>query len=143
MKYRCVSYPAFEPNQSWLRKVLLFVDEVYRIVPLDVDTADSDDLKSLMDACKGAVLRCDPINYIELPEEMTALFGKALDRPEFANIANAKKRTFAIKDGKLRVDDWEFLHVGKVAGGVERELINRNMLMPCAVNDSWHIVPRA
>jgi replication-associated recombination protein RarA len=35
LRYRCISYPEFEPNHTWLRKMLLFVDEVHRIVPRD------------------------------------------------------------------------------------------------------------
>lgn len=40
-------YPDFHPSSTWLRSVLLLVDDVKRIVPEDVDTRDPEDLKEL------------------------------------------------------------------------------------------------
>jgi len=143
MKYRCVSYPNFEPNHTWLRQVLLLVDEVHRIIPAKEPDQDSDDLKRLMECCEGAVHRCSPQGYVDIPQELARLFGKALDQPQFAKPATAKKiRSLLHTDGRVEVFGWEYLHVDKIGAGVRQELEKRNMLRNLTGDGNWPSVPR-
>ncbi len=143
MKYRCISYPDFEPDHTWLRKILLFVDEVHRIVPTDVVLEDSDDLKRLMEQCHGAVMRCPPQHYVEISESQAELFGKALDQPAFRKIAEKKSLQILIgPTGEREVKGWEFLHVEKIGTRVRRELENRRMIHESFGDEHWQIVPR-
>jgi hypothetical protein len=96
-----------------------------------------------MEHCEGAVQRCPPRQYAEIPESQDVLFSKALDQPKFTNIASAKKMVLTIgTDGRTEVKDWEFLHVEKIGPRVERTLMGRNMLRESPVDSEWKIVPR-
>src|SRR5262245_49455340 len=110
MKYRCISYPDFEPDHIWLRQILLFVDEVHRIVPDDLKLNDSDDLKRLMEQCDGAVQRCSPKPYVGNPFPQAELFGKALDEASFRRVAEAE-RPIVGPSGQLELKGWERLHI--------------------------------
>lgn len=143
MKYRCISYPDFEPNHTWLRQVLLFVDEVHRIVPAKEKLEDSDDLKRLMEQCDGAVLRCAPEHYVEIPPPQAELFGKALDQPKFRRAAEKNSMEILIgPTGSVEVMEWEFLHIEKIGGRVHRELESRGMMRKSPVDSNWKLVPR-
>ena len=143
LTYRCVSYPDFEPNHTWLRQMLLFVDEVYRIVPVDHPLKDSDDLRRLIELTDGAVRTCEPTPYIEINKEQAQTFGKALEQPNFINTANSKEMTFTISpDGTFAAPGWGFLHVAKIGPEVDRELRSRKMLRPSPLQDYWQMVPR-
>jgi len=142
MKYKCVTYPDFEPNHTWLRQVLLFVDEIHRIVPASEHLRDSDDLKRLMEHCEGAVQRCDPEGYIEIPAPLAVLFGKALEEPKFKAIAEAKDMRITIKGPNVEVKDWEFLHFAKIGPLVSRELHKRGMIRQLGFDPNWESVPR-
>jgi hypothetical protein len=143
MKYRCVSYPDFEPDHTWLRQILLFVDEVYRIVPPRERLDDSDDLKRLMEHCPGAVLRCPPEHYIQISESQAKLFGRALDQPQFRKVAESKKMVVQIgPSGEREVRDWEFLHIEKIGNRVRHELQKRDMIRPSLDDPNWNLVPR-
>jgi hypothetical protein len=143
ISYRCISYPEFEPDHSWLRKMLLFVDEIHRIVPADYALEDSDELKRLMEHCKGCVQICRPRRYIEISEEQGTLFGRALDQPTFYNIAKEKKLKILISKGaEATVENWELLHVEKIGFVVRRELEQRDMIRPSPWHDYWKLVPR-
>ena len=48
MKYEVLYYPNFEPGQRWLRSILLFVDEVWRIIPPDANHEDSPETQELV-----------------------------------------------------------------------------------------------
>lgn len=142
MKYRCVSYPDFEPDHTWLRQVLLFVDEVHRIVPTHETLDDSDDLKRLMENCEGAVQRCAPEPYVDISTELAMLFGKVLDQPKFSKVASAGKIKITISSGVTEVEGWEFLHVKKIGSGVHGELEKRDMLRSFTDDSRWLSVPR-
>ena len=143
MKYRCVSYPGFEPDHTWLRQVLLFVDEVYRIVPPREKLDDSEGLKRLMDACPGAVLRCSPENYINITEAQSEIFGRALDQPQFTRVVNSNKMIVYVGPaGETQVRGWEFLHVEKIGHGVGAQLERRDMIRPSVGDPHWKLVPR-
>src|SRR5690349_8077902 len=104
MKYRCISYPDFEPNHTWLRQVLLFVDEVHRIVPANEKLDDSDELKRLMDECKDVVKRCSPDSYVEIPLQQARLFGKALEQPAYKRVADTAEMHILIDGDKPEVE---------------------------------------
>lgn len=143
MKYRCISYPAFEPNHTWLRQVLLFVDEVHRIVPAMEKLDDSDDLKRLMEYCEDAVLRCAPEHYVEIPPQLAGLFGKALDQPKFRRTAEKKTMKILVgPTGSVEVMEWEFLHIEKIGRRVRHELESRGMFRKSPVDTNWKLVPR-
>jgi hypothetical protein len=142
LTYRCVSYPAFEPDHEWLRKILLFVDEIYRIMPGHEASSDSDRLKQLIEATCGAIRVCEPAPYIEITDAAAKNFGTALDQPRFLEIARSKTLTFVLKEGTKEVLDWEFLHVEKIGSHVRTELKKRNMLRPSLGEEHWEIVPR-
>jgi len=143
MKYRCISYPDFEPNHTWLRQVLLFVDEVHRIVPAKEKLDDSDDLKRLMEHCEGAVLRCAPERFVEIPAPQADLFGKALEQPKFQRAADTKTMKIVIRpSGQVEVIGWEFLHIEKIGGRVQGELRKRGMMRKSPLDPNWKLVPR-
>lgn len=143
MKYKCVSYPAFEPEHTWLRQMLLFVDEIHRIVPAHEKLDDSDDLKRLMQHCPGAIRRCPPQNYVEVSPTLASLFGKALDQPKFRRKADARKLIITIgPGGELEVEGWELLHVEKIGSCVREELEGRGMLRNLIGDSRWLSVPR-
>lgn len=142
LTYRCVSYPDFEPNHTWLRQMLLFVDEIYRIVPTRHPLDDSDDLKRLIELSDGAIQTCEPSPYIEITPNQARLFGTALDQPRFLRVAQSKKMVFIIgPGGEQEVRDWEFLHVDKLGSAVRRALGKRDMLR-WSPHDEWQLVPR-
>lgn len=123
--------------------MLLFADEVHRIVPNHYPVEDSDDLKQLIELTDGAVQTCNPQPYIEITTAQAQIFGKALDQPQFTKIAHAKKMIARIgPDGKTEMLGWEFLHVDKIGGHVHQELYSRQMLRPSPWHDYWQLVPR-
>jgi hypothetical protein len=142
MKYRCLSYPAFEPEHIWLRKVLLFVDEIHRIVPLGEDPHDSDELKALMEHCEGAVHQCPPENYVDVTPEHAQLFGKALERPSFLKAASSQVTEYKIEKEEVLAEGWEFLHIAKIGTEVGMELHQRGMIRRELSDAKWPIVPR-
>ena len=142
MKYRCISYPDFEPNHTWLRQILLFVDEVHRIVPASETLDDSDELKRLMDECEGAVRRCAPGPYVEIPSSQTELFGKALDQPTFKRVAETVEMDIIVDGPQVEVKGWEFLHVEKIGSRVGHELESRGMIRESPFDTKWNLVPR-
>jgi hypothetical protein len=143
LTYRCVSYPDFEPGHTWLRQMLLFVDEVHRIVPPNYPLDDSDDLKRLMEHCDGAVQICPPRPYIEINDDQGRVFGRALNESTFTRVARSKKWVAKIGPrGEPEVENWEFLHVEKIGYVVQRELQERDMLRPSPWHDYWKLVPR-
>lgn len=142
LTYRCVCYPDFEPNHTWLRQMLLFVDEIHRIVPKHYSLDDSDNLKSLIELTGNAIQICEPSPYIEITDSQASTFGRALDQPRFTRVAQSKKMVYIIRPGgEQEVRDWEFLHVKKIGHGVWQELVNRKMLRD-SQNDHWQLVPR-
>ncbi|WP_367874411.1 hypothetical protein [Luteolibacter sp. Populi] len=143
MKYQCVTYPHFEPNHTWLRQILLFADEVHRIVPPHEKLEDSKALKRLMDCCDGAVHRCSPLNHIEISKLSAKVFGQALDHPRFLKIAREEKIKITIdRLGEQRIAGWEFLHVEKIGTHVRSELTRRGMLKSFIEDSRWLSVPR-
>jgi hypothetical protein len=143
MKYRCISYPDFEPNHTWLRQILLFVDEVHRIVPANEPLDDSDDLKQLLEHCEGSVLRCSPEHYVEISSQQAELFGRALDQPSFRGVPEAEKLTIDIgPSGQVEVKGWEFLHIEKIGARVSHELESRGMVHDSPLDQNWKLVPR-
>ena len=60
MDYRVLYYPDFEPDPTWLRRILMVCDGVIRIVPTDVILDDPDDVKRLQDAVEGGLDRISP-----------------------------------------------------------------------------------
>lgn len=142
LTYRCVSYPDFEPNHTWLRQMLLFVDEIYRIVPTHYPLEDSDELKQLIELTNTAIQTCEPTPYIEINNDEAVTFGSALNQPKFMRVAESNKMVFIIgPGGEQEVRDWEFLHVDKIGSGVRRELRKREMLRQ-STHDHWQLVPR-
>lgn len=143
LTYRCVSYPAFEPDQAWLRQMLLFADEVYRIIPRHNTKDDSDELKRLIELTDGAVKTCDPYAFVDIEPAQAKLFGKALDQPSLLRVAESKKRIIEIGVlGSVEVKDWEFLHVEKIGRSVRQELTSRKMLWDSPLHNDWQLVPR-
>jgi hypothetical protein len=122
--------------------MLLFVDEIHRIVPPNETLEDSDDLKRLMEHCHGAVKRCAPQHYVEISPELAILFGKALDNPKFTELAKTNGLTIVIDNGKESVKGWEFLHAEKIGNHVHNELMKRCMLRDYAGGSNWQLVPR-
>jgi hypothetical protein len=61
--YQVLYYPHFQPNVSWLKAMLLFVDGVVRIIPEDVDPKDSDALKTLINEIPGSLTSISPIPW--------------------------------------------------------------------------------
>jgi len=142
LTYRCVSYPDFEPNHTWLRQMLLFVDEIYRIVPTHHSLDDSDDLKSLIELTGTAIQTCEPTPYIEITADQALTFGTALNQTRFMRVAASNKMAFKLgPGGEQEVAGWEFLHVDKIGSRMRRELENRKMLRP-STEDVWQLVPR-
>jgi hypothetical protein len=122
--------------------MLLFVDEVHRIVPPRYPLDDSDDLKRLMEHCEGAVQICSPRPYIEIGQDQGQVFGRALNQPDFTRIARSKKMVTQIGPrGDREVKDWEFLHIEKIGSVVRQELEARNMLRRSPWYDYWMLVP--
>jgi hypothetical protein len=143
LTYRCVTYPDFEPDHVWLRQMMLFVDEVYRIVPAHMETEDSDELKQLIDLTKGDIKSLPPHPFRDISAEQVQNFCRAIDQPDFLKIAGAKKLTVTIRNSHSEVKDWEFLHVDKISPDVRRALSSRNMFRPLKLADeSWEMVPR-
>lgn len=143
LPYRCVAYPAFEPDHEWLRKMLLFTDEIYRIIPLHETGGDSDQLKRLIAATNGAVKVCEPHPYIEISEAAATNFGAALNQPQFIKVAASDEIQVVIgPNGTQEVIDWEFLHIEKIGYNVRSELEKRGMLRASFGDENWEIVPR-
>lgn len=143
MKYKCISYPQFEPNHTWLRQILLFVDEIHRIVPDGEQLNDSDKLKELVDYCPRTIHRFAPGSYVDASEFQANLLGAALDQPRFQKIAQSKKMVYRIDQvGNVEVVDWEYLHVDKLGSNVVKELSSRGMYKSSPHHNRWKLVPQ-
>src|ERR1039458_3891434 len=89
-KYGVLYYPNFEPNQRWLRSVLLFVDEVRRIIPASANHSDSPRARELADAIPGCLQTVSPIpddtwfddlNFVRLEKALEQIKGENGDSP--------------------------------------------------------------
>ena len=60
MTHSVLYYPDFEPPQQWLRSVLLFVDEIQRIIPSDAEHVDTSQTQRLIDAMPNAFRTIQP-----------------------------------------------------------------------------------
>jgi hypothetical protein len=110
MNYSVLYYPNFEPDQKWLRSVLLFVDEVQRIIPHRANHVDSIPTQRLLE------LMPDAIKTISLDENDKRLDDVNLVRMEKA-FALIRERTGGKRRRHLIL---EFGSSGdvSVAGGV-------------------------
>jgi hypothetical protein len=142
LTYRCVSYPHFEPDHTWLRKMLLFVDEIHRIVPRAHKLSDSDELKALNDMTGEAVKVCQADPYIRLSQSQQAHFTTALDRLLKAPGGKAvKPRVTVGAKGIKRVPGWERLHMDKMYPSTRQLLLDRNLLFRAA-DEHWYYAPK-
>jgi hypothetical protein len=142
LTYRCVSYPHFEPDHTWLRKMLLFVDEIHRIVPSSHKLKDSRELLALNDLTGEAVKVCSPEPYIILSQTQAGYFSAALDRL-LANAGGrvAKPRITVGARGIKHILGWERLHVDKM-NGTTRQLLQERGLLFRSQDEYWYYVPK-
>ena len=102
-------YPKFEPDQRWLRSVLLLVDEVVRIIPKDTGHADSLQTRKLSDEIPGCLKSISPTD-----NDIAVDFIK-FNRLEkaFAQI-RAKNRGRSPKNLRINIDGGRFRVEGNV-----------------------------
>src|SRR5579859_2264959 len=60
MKYPILYYPKCEPSQKWLRSILLFFDEIRRIIPADAEHVDSINTQRLIQLMPDAFKTVSP-----------------------------------------------------------------------------------
>lgn len=123
-------YPKFEPDQRWLRSVLLLVDNVVRIIPEDADHTDSDPTKQLSDAMPGCLQNIPPtkddiavdfINFNRLEKAFTQISTKFPRRPR-------KKYRFRLGiDGSVRAEGHVWLSNSKLEPRIRELLIKYNL----------------
>jgi hypothetical protein len=117
-------YPKFEPDQRWLRSVLLLVDNVVRIIPADAGHTDSDPTKQLSDAIPGCLqsisptkddIAVDRINLRRLEKAFVQIKAKHRNR-------SRKQLRVIIGGGEFRVEDHVWLSESKLMFEVRRLL---------------------
>lgn len=60
MNHPILYYPYFEPKQKWLRSVLLFTDEIHRIIPEQARHVDSENTQRLLEIMPNALKTIAP-----------------------------------------------------------------------------------
>jgi hypothetical protein len=124
-------YPKFEPDQRWLRSVLLLVDEVVRIIPKDAGHVDSLPTKQLSDAMPGCLQSISPT------KEDIAIDSLNLGRLEkaFSGIRSGhRKRPFSrLKvlidtDGRIQIEGGVWLSNGKLNEAVRDLLLKYELV---------------
>jgi hypothetical protein len=86
-RFTLLYYPGFHPDPVSLRRILLLADDSARIVPTDVPTQDSPDLKALQDAIPECLRSINPDDHdIAFEERHLARLTKA-----FAFLAQSRK----------------------------------------------------
>jgi hypothetical protein len=113
--YRLLYYPLFEPKPTWLRSILLFVDQVERIIPAQAGHTDSRQIRILRDTIEP-----DPVPVVEPIERDLWINQSDLELMigAFKLIASkerAKRRTRTLE----LASEYDFIHRAKIPYEVE------------------------
>ena len=131
--YSLLYYPGFHPDAIWLRRVFLLADNLTRIVPIDVQTGDPDNLLALQDCIPGCLQSISPeahdvaIEEHDMPRLAKAFAFLARSHPERLNKRVEIKMVIS-QIGSLSVLGYVFLHHAKVSPAIHEEL-RRNKLI--------------
>ena len=125
-------YPGFHPNVTWLRSVLLFTDEVKRIVPTDYPTDDPVPLKSMRDSIDGCLVNLPPaaVDVSPNPDELYRLdraFRLLQESPTPALEKREKFQVLITKEGNFSFPGFDLMADDKIADEV-RQLIKKYRL---------------
>lgn len=105
MSYSVLYYPKFEPDQKWLRSVLLFVDKIQRIIPAEAQHVDSIQTRNLIEWMPDSFQTISPtaadkyfdeLNFGRLEKAFALIRERSADSPD-------KRFTFKItQEGHIR-----------------------------------------
>src|SRR6185503_6472983 len=133
-RYSVLYYPDFHPDSRWLRRVLLLADEVSRIVPLEADVKDPDDLAALQATIPNCLRSVPPQGHdVTFEASDLSRFVKT-----FAYIRGLKKGKTGDRQelvvhiapgGAVSVQGHVFLHDSKMSSAVREELARHGLLV--------------
>jgi hypothetical protein len=118
-------YPDLEPPLDWLMSYLLFHPSVARVVPEDVASLDSDNLKQFCDRFPDAV------QDIIITDELIELNDIQLERLDkaFSRIEIPEELDIVFEETSVSVPGYTFLHRSKVSKPV-MNLFRTHMFLP-------------
>lgn len=130
--YRVLYYPHFQPQPKWLLSMLLFADQIDRIVPEDADPNDPDIIKELIQEIPGSLVSKPPRTAdIEFDTLTFQRLKQAFRHIRTRSFRGTEIQLRVGQGGTLEIDGHVFLHHAKVAPQVRELLIEEGMLLPC------------
>jgi hypothetical protein len=131
--YTVLYYPDFHPDAVWLRRILLLADEVTRIVPLDVELHDPEDLLALQNSIPGCLSAISPEEGdIAIERDNLPRLAKAFAFLARSRGPKKKKKKIVIEISELSVSiaGHVFLHTAKISPVIRRELRRNGLIIP-------------
>jgi len=115
LKSRVLYYPGFNPDPAWLRGVLLLYDEVYRIIPEDVDYEPPWVIKELIRLYPEDLKEIHPKKEtIELSRENLKRLEKAFEQISQSRQDQKEILVRITENGGFQIANVTWLHSSKV-----------------------------